>query len=436
MAANLELGSKGLRVMAFAYRLFDPDMVEQVRADPMAAVSELTFSSLVGIIDPLRPTAKEAIAVAHKAGIDVRMITGDHAVTAQAIAADLGLGPGVITGPEFAKLTDAELLARLDDLHVFGRVAPEDKLRLVSVMQQAGQTVAMTGDAVNDAAALKKADVGVAMGSGSDVTKQAANMVLTDDNFATLVHAIELGRDIYGKITAQLRYVMTGLFGVLLVMLLASALDVNAGQALTPVMLIFVTFLVGIFPAIGDLHGLRRAGNHGQAAAGPERDDSEPQYDPPVAVVRTGAGHRHPGAVLRPRRAGSGRRPGSGTDHGIRGGGAQHGVDRGLRAPRPGPGLARPALPVLVVAPHPVDSHVAVRDLRRLHRCARHPDSRRRSVVARHRTVPPGTNRHRGGQGHPAGERAPLRTVSPNVAPTRQPGVARLFDRASLDLRL
>ena len=251
LAANLELGSKGLRVMAFAYRLFDPDMVEQVRADPMAAVSELTFSSLVGIIDPLRPTAKEAIAVAHKAGIDVRMITGDHAVTAQAIAADLGLGPGVITGPEFAKLTDAELLARLDNLHVFGRVAPEDKLRLVSVMQQAGQTVAMTGDAVNDAAALKKADVGVAMGSGSDVTKQAANMVLTDDNFATLVHAIELGRDIYGKITAQLRYVMTGLFGVLLVMLLASALDVNAGQALTPVMLIFVTFLVGIFPAIG-----------------------------------------------------------------------------------------------------------------------------------------------------------------------------------------
>ena len=109
----------------------------------------------------------------------------------------------------------------------------------------------MTGDAVNDAAALKKADVGVAMGSGSEVTKQAAKMVLTDDNFATLVHAIELGRDIYGKITAQLRYVMAGLFGVLLVMLLASALNINAGQALTPVMLIFVTFLIGLFPAIG-----------------------------------------------------------------------------------------------------------------------------------------------------------------------------------------
>lgn len=251
LRANDELAGSGLRVMSFAYRQFSPEQLAQVEADPMAAVSELTFVALVGIIDPLRPSAKEAVAVAHRAGIDVRMITGDHAVTAEAIAKELGLGPGVITGPEFQRLTDQQLLERLDDLHVFGRVAPEDKLRLVSVMQQHGDTVAMTGDAVNDAAALKKADVGVAMGSGSEVTKQAANMVLTDDNFATLVHAIELGRDIYGKIVAQLRYVMVGLFGVLIAMVLASALDINAGQALTPIMLIFVTFLIGLFPAIG-----------------------------------------------------------------------------------------------------------------------------------------------------------------------------------------
>lgn len=249
--ANDALAGDGLRVMAFAYREFEPADLPRIQADSMAAVRDLTFVALVGIIDPLRPSAKDAVAIARHAGIDVRMITGDHAVTAAAIATDLGLAPGVITGPEFQRLTDTELTERVDDLHVFGRVSPQDKLRLVSVLQARGQIVAMTGDAVNDAAALKKADVGVAMGSGSEVTKQAANMVLTDDNFATLVHAIELGRDIYGKIVAQLRYVMVGLFGVLITMLIASAVDINNGQALTPVMLLFVTFLIGIFPALG-----------------------------------------------------------------------------------------------------------------------------------------------------------------------------------------
>ena len=249
--ANHDLGAQGLRVMSFAYRKLPLDATDSVVADPMAAVSDLTFVALVGIIDPLRPAAKSAITTALDAGIEVRMITGDHAVTAQAIGDELGLGPGVITGPEFQRLSDEQLLADIPDLHVFGRVAPEDKLRLVSVMQESGDIVAMTGDAVNDAAALKKADIGVAMGSGSEVTKQAAKMVLTDDNFATLVHAIELGRDIYGKIVAQIRYVMAGLFGVLILMLLASAFNINGGAALTPVMLLFVTFLIGIFPAIG-----------------------------------------------------------------------------------------------------------------------------------------------------------------------------------------
>ncbi|MEZ5114957.1 MAG: cation-translocating P-type ATPase [Candidatus Nanopelagicales bacterium] len=250
LAANRELAEQGLRVMSFAYRAMPVEDVEQVRADPMAAVGDLVFVALVGIIDPLRPSAKEAVQVAQHAGIDVRMITGDHAVTAKAIAGDLGLGQGVITGPEFQRLSDAQLRARLPELHVFGRVAPEDKLRLVTVMQEQGQIVAMTGDAVNDAAALKKADIGVAMGSGSEVSKQAAKMVLLDDNFATLVHAIELGRDIYGKITGQIRYVMVGLFGVLLLMLLASAFNINSGNAMTAVQLIFVTFLIGLFPAI------------------------------------------------------------------------------------------------------------------------------------------------------------------------------------------
>lgn len=249
--ANGELAEEGLRVMSFAIRRFRPDQLDEVRADAMSAVGGLTFVALIGIIDPLRPSAKAAVTAALHAGIDVRMITGDHAITARAIAGDLGLGPGVVTGPELQRLSDAELLERLPALHVFGRVSPQDKLRLVTVMQQRGAIVAMTGDAVNDAAALKKADVGVAMGSGSEVTKQSANMILLDDNFATLVHAIELGRDIYGKITAQIRYVMAGLFGLLGVMLIASLLDINKGSVLTPVQLLFVSFLIGIFPALG-----------------------------------------------------------------------------------------------------------------------------------------------------------------------------------------
>ncbi len=248
--ANRELAGRGLRVMSFAYRRLDPAGTAQVQRDPMAAVSDLVFVALVGIIDPLRPGAKDAVRTALAAGIDVRMITGDHAVTAEAIAADLGLGPGVMTGPQLATLDDAALTSRLDGLHVFGRVSPSDKLRLVSVLQGRGQVVAMTGDAVNDAAALKKADVGVAMGSGSEVSKQAAKIVLTDDNFATLVHAIELGRDVYEKLARQIRFVMVGLFGVVLLMLLASAFDVNHGNALTAVQLLYVTCFIGLFPAL------------------------------------------------------------------------------------------------------------------------------------------------------------------------------------------
>ena len=139
------------------------------------------------------------------------MITGDHAVTAQAIGEELGLGPGAISGAELQALTDDELKERLPRLHVFGRVTPEDKLRLARAMQEQGLIVAMTGDAVNDAAALKQADIGVAMGSGSEVTKQAARMVLTDDNFGTLVHAVEIGRRVYDKIVSYVRYQMTQL---------------------------------------------------------------------------------------------------------------------------------------------------------------------------------------------------------------------------------
>lgn len=248
--ANSDLARRGLRVMSFAYLDRPVADADVVAADPMAAVENLIFVSLVGIIDPLRPSAVQAVATARRAGIEVRMITGDHAVTASAIATDLGLEPGVATGAEIDKMSDQALMDALPELHVFGRVSPQDKLRLVTLMQRDGSIVAMTGDAVNDAAALKKADIGVAMGSGAEVTKQAANMILTDNNFGTLVTAVELGRDIYSKITAQIRYVLVGLFGVLGLMLLASAFNVNSGNALTAVQLIFVTFLTGLFPAL------------------------------------------------------------------------------------------------------------------------------------------------------------------------------------------
>jgi Ca2+-transporting ATPase len=182
------------------------------------------------------------VDVALGAGIDVRMITGDHAVTAQAIGESLGLGPGAISGDELVTLSDADLAARLPQLHVFGRVTPQDKLRLARLMQEQGLIVAMTGDAVNDAAALKQADIGVAMGSGSEVTKQAARMILTDDNFGTLVHAVEIGRRVYDKVVSYVRYQMTQLLSLVMLFVAASAFDVNAGVALTPLMVLYLLF--------------------------------------------------------------------------------------------------------------------------------------------------------------------------------------------------
>ena len=248
--ANRSLSEKGLRVLAFAIRDLGALGREAVVADPMAAVADLEFGGMVGIVDPLRPSAIEAVRTAREAGIEVRMITGDHAITASAIGAELGLGPGAISGAELAALGDAELAAALPDLHVFGRVTPQDKLRLAKLMQEGGAIVAMTGDAVNDAAALKQADIGVAMGSGSEVTKQAGKMILTDDNFGTLVTAVKLGRSIYQKVVAYVRYQMAQLLSLVLLFLAASIFDINSGYALTPLMVLFLNFFVSVFPVV------------------------------------------------------------------------------------------------------------------------------------------------------------------------------------------
>jgi len=249
--ANRELSERGLRVLAFAARDLPADDMTAALDDPMGAVHDLLLVSLVGIMDPLRTEAIEAVRIARGAGVDVRMITGDHTVTARAIADELGLGPGVITGTDLSHLSDDQVIEQLPQLHVFGRVTPEDKVRLARLMQQAGQVVAMTGDAVNDAAALKQADVGVAMGSGSEVTKQAGKLILTDDNFATLVHAVELGRDIYRRISSYVKMQLTILSSVLQLMLYATIFNINGGVALFPMQLLFAKFFVVVTVVIG-----------------------------------------------------------------------------------------------------------------------------------------------------------------------------------------
>ena len=251
LEANRQLSEQGLRVLAFAAKGLDDVAMASARTDPMAAVGDLVLVGLVGIIDPLRPEAAEAVRLALGAGIDVRMITGDHTITARAIADELGLGDGVITGTELQRLSDAEVVDGLPALHVFGRVAPEDKLRLARLMQESGEVVAMTGDAVNDAAALKQADIGVAMGSGSEVSKQAAKIILTDDNFATLVRAVDLGRDIYRRISSYIRLQLTILSSVLQLMLLATIFNINGGVALFPMQLLFCKFFVVVTVVVG-----------------------------------------------------------------------------------------------------------------------------------------------------------------------------------------
>jgi Ca2+-transporting ATPase len=238
------MGEQGLRVLAFAARFVDDDELPMMAEDPISLTRDLGFVGMVGIIDPLRAEAKGAVQTALEAGIDVRMITGDHAVTAHAIGEQLGLGPGAISGTELEALSDEELVRRLPELHVFGRVSPQDKLRLAQLMQEQGMIVAMTGDAVNDAAALKQADIGVAMGSGSEVTKQAGRMILTDDNFGTLVHAVEIGRRVYEKVVSYVRYQMTQLLALVFLFIAATAFNINQGVAMTPLMVLYLLVFV------------------------------------------------------------------------------------------------------------------------------------------------------------------------------------------------
>jgi P-type Ca2+ transporter type 2C len=248
---NSRMAAKGLRVMAVARRDFDTATFDP-GADLLALMHDLTLLAVVGIVDPPRPEARAAIAEAVDAGIQIRMITGDHAVTAGAIAKDLGIVGEAITGAEFAALSDDEADRRIDRIGVIARVAPEDKVRLVDVLKRQGRIVAMTGDGVNDAPALKKADIGVAMGiTGTEVSKEAAVMILTDDNFATIIGAVERGRALYDNLVKYVRYQMGCLFGFIWTFLGAAVFNILGGVPFVPQQTLWVNFTTQVFQSIG-----------------------------------------------------------------------------------------------------------------------------------------------------------------------------------------
>ena len=271
LAENERLGRDGLRVLATAQRDFDPSTFDPA-ADLLPLISDLTLLALVGIVDPPRTEAKAAIATAHAAGIQVRMITGDHAVTAEAIARQLGIRGRAITGAEFEAMSDAEVEREIDGIGVIARVAPEDKVHLVDILKRKGHVVAMTGDGVNDAPALKRADIGVAMGiTGTEVSKEAAVMILTDDNFATIVKAVEQGRALYDNLLRYIRYQMAGLFGFIATFLGASLFFIASGIPFTPVQTLWVNFTVTVFLAVGLGYGKAREGLMGEAPRDPQQ---------------------------------------------------------------------------------------------------------------------------------------------------------------------
>jgi P-type Ca2+ transporter type 2C len=248
---NERLGEQGLRVMATARRDFDPATFDP-NADLLPLVDGLTVLALVGIVDPPRTQAKDAIATAKSAGIQVRMITGDHAVTAAAIARQLGIEGKAITGAEFAAMSDDELLKEIDNIGVIARVTPEDKVRLVDTLKRRGHVVAMTGDGVNDAPALKRADIGIAMGiTGTEVSKEAAAMILTDDDFSTIVKAVHIGRALYDNLKKYIKFQMAALMGFIVTFLGASIFNVVSGVPFVPLQTLWVNFTTQVFQAIG-----------------------------------------------------------------------------------------------------------------------------------------------------------------------------------------
>jgi Ca2+-transporting ATPase len=243
LARGQEMAGKALRVLGLAYRDLGQDEAE--------AEKGMVFLGLVGMMDPPRREVKEAIDKCLEAGIKPVMVTGDHAITARAVAQELGILKGgiVLTGPELERLGEAEFEVVAERVEVYARVSPAHKLRVVNALNRKGYVVAMTGDGVNDAPALKKADIGVAMGvTGTDVSKEASDMVLTDDNFASIVAAVEEGRGIFGNIKKFLMYLLSANLGEILLMLLA--VSIGLPLPLVAVQILYVNLATDGLPAL------------------------------------------------------------------------------------------------------------------------------------------------------------------------------------------
>jgi Ca2+-transporting ATPase len=242
--ANVQrMGENGLRVMAAGFRDLDPATFDP-DGDLLSYVTELELTSLVGMVDPPRAASGQAVHDAQKAHIRVRMVTGDDVVTGAAIAKQLGIEGEAILGSEFADLDEAERLSRIDRIGVVGRVAPEHKVLLVDTLKKKGEVVAMTGDGVNDAPSIKAAHIGIAMGSGTEVAKNAGRMILTDDDFATIVHAVEQGRKLYDNLMKYVRFVLISLVAFVLTFLGATLLNIAAGQPFTPPQVLWIHFFI------------------------------------------------------------------------------------------------------------------------------------------------------------------------------------------------
>jgi len=242
-AQTERMGGEGRRVMAAATRDLDPAGFDP-DGDLLAYVTALRMTSLVGMVDPPREDAKAAVAGARAGHIRVRMVTGDDVTTGAAIARQLGIPGEAVLGADFAAMSEDEQLARIDGIGVVGRVAPEHKVLLANTLKKKGDVVAMTGDGVNDAPAIKAADIGIAMGSGTDVAKNAGRMILSDDRFATIVYAVEQGRRIYDNLTKYIRFVLLLLVTFVVTFLGATVFNIAAGEPFTPPQVLWIHFVV------------------------------------------------------------------------------------------------------------------------------------------------------------------------------------------------